>query len=273
MPLLLICDTLEYIIDIYSKHPDEFQREFRRIINKLISNKNQDQDYFGLYKLLNSPQIADILDMDFHNLFGLHYKLDDLNTKEVEIVLYKEWMNHVERLVIEFPWDIIRLVKEDLAKPIEEQKYGLAYHINDVAFLYRDNYNDYILSKTTTRHDLSQNPAQFWLVNRGKIENSIQNFEYIMNKNIKDIIRGWYPNDMIKDKMNDDNRNISLSVTGKTGLGLFLNYNINYDNVFRSFMKKIKLIESNDYINKTWFWHNPPQSKVIEYSPLANYYD
>ena len=263
----LFFHTIEFIIDTF-KNPDAFEAEFIRIVLKLKKNITADKDYFGLYNFLQSTKLKEILDSDKHELFGKHYKLDDLNTKEIEIVLYKEWMNHVERLPVEFPWDIIKMLKEDTQTSLN--KYRLAYHVNDVGFLYRDGYSKYILSKTTSYEDFSQNPAQLWLVKRDR-ELSIEHFDYTISQDINEIINGWYPSKEIEDEMNKDLRNFSK--TKQTGYGLFLNYPITYKTIFKSYMKRIKLIESNDYINKTWFWHNPPQSKVTEYLPLANYYD
>ena len=50
--------------------------------------------------------------MVYVSIIYKHFQLDRLDDKEIESILYKEWMNHVIIKVNDFPWDILKMLKE-----------------------------------------------------------------------------------------------------------------------------------------------------------------
>ena len=264
MDHFMFFQVIEFLVDyIMGKKPsEEFYSLCDTYLNE-IKELEKENNNLGIYSILERKKV-ELEDADYLKMFINQYNLENLTQDQIETVLYKEWMNHVEQNVYEFPWDIANKINEN-----KDGRYNFAYHINDIAFLYRTDMYKRIISDTSTedyRHPL-QNPAQLW-TKKGIFDDKEDSPQAKFLKSIKDTpniyLENWYPNEQIEQKMKSN----------MIDKGIYKTESKSFQDIFNNYMHKVEMIESNDTINNTWIWHRPAQEPVYKFSEkLSEYYE
>ena len=208
-------------------------------------------------------------------VFNQFYQLDGLFDNQIEIILYKEWMNHVERKVVQFPWDILASLKENPnISGTDRQEYDLTYSTNDIAFIFKD---DYFIRKVLFMPNRDPNSDGSRPVNDFNNPAQLSTSPYIdLDENrtrslfLKSLVDpsynhtylNWFPTLELRGKVNTYLSNTVYSSFD----GLYEIPHLRFNGILREYMERVKIIESNTHLNNTWIWHQPAQTPVILFS-------
>jgi hypothetical protein len=184
-----------------------------------------------------------------------HFQLDRLDDKEIESILYKEWMNHVIMKVNDFPWDILKMLKEK-----EELIY--CYSTNDRLFIFRDNMEHLILKIDNIDYkNLIANPATIWSPT-GKIIMSSRKYNFLdyFTKNIEEFT----------DEFSFGSPTITGNIKRHSGINQIFEImkGITFKEIWKSHREIIQILEENNIINNNWYYHQPPQKDLPKFSQL-----